>query len=275
MELAWIAAAMSLGLRHGFDWDHVAAVGDLVASSVRRGDALRLSLIYAFGHAVVVLALGTAVVILGATLPASVEGLTDRVSGLTLIVLAGYVAYSLVIRRKAPRGIGFGLVIRALERRGARRDTVSYETIEHSHPHGHDQRHDHIHSGDAARPADETERSSASVTTLHSHAHRHVAVTPLDPFATRGAFAVGAIHGIGVETPTQIGVLATASGADGPAQGLALVFIFVAGMGVSNAILAVVLSTGSRTSDRIRMVVSVAAATASVYLGITLLQAPS
>ncbi len=49
-----IVSSLLLGLQHGVDWDHIAAITDIAATqdSPRRGFAIRI--IYAFGHGLVV-----------------------------------------------------------------------------------------------------------------------------------------------------------------------------------------------------------------------------
>ena len=48
----------TLGFRHGFDLDHVAAITDISGSQVFRLRAFVLSTLYALGHALTVVALG-------------------------------------------------------------------------------------------------------------------------------------------------------------------------------------------------------------------------
>lgn len=263
-----------LGLRHGVDWDHVAAVADLTASARRGLEALRLSLLYAAGHAAVVMALAAAVVGLGTRLPSSLDGIMDRVVGTTLIVMAGYVLHSLAIRRELPRSVTMTMLDRlgtARDRWKAERLGLEYETIEHSHPHVHDRRHPHEHSETAvanragASPA-------ATVVIQHSHPHKHTLLRTTAPFSLRkSAVVVGALHGIGAETPTQISLLATATGVEGPARAATLVLVFITGMLISNSTLAVVMAAGSEASARARVAVSIGAAAASGWLGVSLL----
>jgi high-affinity nickel permease len=49
LQLALFSCAL-LGLRHGFDYDHLAAISDI--TSVQRGwrEGMRLGLLYALGH---------------------------------------------------------------------------------------------------------------------------------------------------------------------------------------------------------------------------------
>ena len=97
MTLGLLLTSFGLGLRHGIDWDHIAAITDLTASADdnrRRG--LLLSLWYAIGHAVVVLALGSGLILLGATIPEWLDAWMGRVVGITLIGLGVVVLFDLV-----------------------------------------------------------------------------------------------------------------------------------------------------------------------------------
>ncbi len=54
LGIGLIVSSLLLGLRHGVDWDHIAAITDIAATqdSPRRGFAL--GIVYAFGHGLVV-----------------------------------------------------------------------------------------------------------------------------------------------------------------------------------------------------------------------------
>lgn len=84
---AALAACAVLGLRHGFDYDHLAAISDIAAVQTRRLRALSLGLLYACGHALTVVALGVVVIQLHLPLPTWLDNVTERLIGATLIVL--------------------------------------------------------------------------------------------------------------------------------------------------------------------------------------------
>jgi hypothetical protein len=84
LEITLISCAV-LGFRHGFDYDHIAAISDITSVQQKASTAMRLGLLYAFGHASMIALLGGIVI------------------GLTLIVLAIYVLGSLV--RGNPKAI--------------------------------------------------------------------------------------------------------------------------------------------------------------------------
>src|SRR2546430_37949 len=124
MELAQVAqagsvgllgSALVLGIRHGIDWDHIAAISDITstttnvesadarasASRVRFGAletrAVWLASLYALGHATVVAALGALALYFQTLLPKWVDPIMERVVGLTLVALGLWVFYSLVL----------------------------------------------------------------------------------------------------------------------------------------------------------------------------------
>lgn len=102
LELALVSAAV-LGFRHGFDYDHIAAISDITSVQSERGRAMRLGLLYALGHAATVAGLGTAVIFFQLSLPPGIDRIAERLVGLTLLVLGVYVLGSLFTGNSAPR----------------------------------------------------------------------------------------------------------------------------------------------------------------------------
>jgi hypothetical protein len=92
---AALATAAILGFRHGFDYDHIAAITDIVSVQPSRRLAMKLGMVYAFGHAVTVAGLGSIVILLGISLPAGIDRWAERLVGVTLIILGIYVLGSL------------------------------------------------------------------------------------------------------------------------------------------------------------------------------------
>jgi len=84
---AALGSCLLLGLRHGFDYDHLAAISDITAVQRNWRTGLRLGMTYALGHAFTVAALGIAVLELHMGLPEGLDHWTERLIGLTLIVL--------------------------------------------------------------------------------------------------------------------------------------------------------------------------------------------
>src|SRR3990172_11412907 len=90
-----IVSAFTLGLRHGVDWDHIAAITDITSSEPRPRRSFFLGTLYALGHASVVTALGLTAVEFGRLLPDYTDRLMEPLVGVTLLLLAAWVFYSL------------------------------------------------------------------------------------------------------------------------------------------------------------------------------------
>jgi high-affinity nickel-transport protein len=265
------------GLRHGFDIDHIAAITDITSAQTSRRRSLVLASIYMCGHALVLFALGVAAVALGARLPGTVDAAIGRVIGATLLILGGYVIYSVVRYRSATRLQSRWMLVFIGVRRAVnwlRRGHLEHVEIDHSHPHGHEPGHEPGH--EHGHPDDGFEGSTGRVavaTRTHTHTHRHVVPVPADPFAEYGiltTFVVGMIHGIGAETPSQILLFTTAAGIAGSFSGVALVLAFVVGLFVGNSVLAVASSlgfSGGRKAPFAYAALAGLTATVSIWVG--------
>jgi high-affinity nickel-transport protein len=220
LESTAFGAALIFGFRHGFDWDHLAALTDLTGSQSTARRSMGLATLYALGHAVMVLVLGAAAILLADRLPDSVDLVMERFVGVSLIALGVWMAWTAVTTRGAPPPRSrWMLLIEAVQRVvGRRRPTAEPIVIEHSHPHDHaGPMHEHshdptelVHSGHQA--------AGTEVAVQHRHLHRHVAVAPADPFmrySSWSSFGIGLLHGVGAETPTQVLVFAAAAQASG------------------------------------------------------------
>ena len=95
LQLTFLSCAI-LGFRHGFDYDHIAAISDITSVQNKIATAMRLGLLYALGHAVMIALLGGAVILFQLSLPHRLDSWAERLVGLTLIVLAIYVTGTLV-----------------------------------------------------------------------------------------------------------------------------------------------------------------------------------
>ncbi|MBI2170018.1 MAG: hypothetical protein HYU28_11060, partial [Actinobacteria bacterium] len=211
LALGAVLSAFGLGLRHGFDWDHVAAITDITSSQGDTRRSMEFSTLYIAGHGVVVTGLGLVAIAAGSTIPGWLDGAMGRVIGVTLIALGVYVLVSLMRHgRDARMRSRWMLAIAGARRalrwiRGGRSQTVVIE-------------HDHGHPEVEAHPVPVAEmvpaaRQSSSDAGWHRHHHRHVASVPDDPFLDYGrgtSFLVGMLHGVGAETPTQMALFATA-----------------------------------------------------------------
>jgi high-affinity nickel permease len=95
LEITLISCAV-LGFRHGFDYDHIAAISDITSVQQKTSSAMRLGLLYALGHATMIALLGSMVILFQLSLPHRLDSWAERLVGLTLILLAIYVMGSLV-----------------------------------------------------------------------------------------------------------------------------------------------------------------------------------
>ena len=92
---ALIGTGVGLGLRHGVDWDHIAAITDVTSTQPTRARALSMGSLYALGHASVVIALGLLAIWLGAQLPAWIDVYMETLVGITLAGLGIWIFWSM------------------------------------------------------------------------------------------------------------------------------------------------------------------------------------
>ena len=83
-EIGMALLSTGLGLRHGIDWDHIAAISDVAGSQKNRRRSLGMGTLYALGHAGVVVVLGLLAIWFGTMLPDWVDGYMEIVVGVTL-----------------------------------------------------------------------------------------------------------------------------------------------------------------------------------------------
>jgi high-affinity nickel-transport protein len=93
------------------------------------------------------------------------------------------------------------------------------------------------------------------------HQHTHEA----QQYGVRTAYAVGLIHGVGAETGTQVLVIATAVGAGSRAMGVAALGAFVVGLLISNSIVTIISTAGFVSSQRRQWVYVAAGLLAAVF----------
>jgi cytochrome c biogenesis protein CcdA len=236
--ISLVGTALALGLRHGIDWDHIAAITDIAggatdarASEKRR--VLGLASLYALGHAVVVAILGLAAIYFQALLPEWVDPIMERIVGGTLVLLGLWVLYSAI---QYARGAGeFRLQSRwMLLFAGARR---GWHAVQHA---------------------------------FGRHSHRHDARP--DQYGPRTAFGVGLIHGIGAETGSQVLIIAAVGGAASQGMGTVMMSAFIVGLLISNSLVAFMSATGFVSSHRARNVyvaLGVVAGVVSLVIGLS------
>lgn len=186
--------AFLLGLRHGIDWDHIAAITDVTGTSDRRSGALVLGFFYIIGHASVVLLLGLGAVAIGVNIPDWVDPLMERFVGITLILLGAWLFISIAKYGKNFKMRSRWMLVLDLINKVS---LFLHNRIPHRHEH---QELKHIEGKNI----------------------------------WKAAFTVGMIHGVGAETPTQVLLFVTAAGVGKGLTGILLLLIFVFGLMLSN-----------------------------------------
>ncbi|MCU1460335.1 MAG: High-affinity nickel transport protein [Acidimicrobiales bacterium] len=279
LRLGLVATTFGFGFRHGIDWDHIAAIADITSSQDTKRRSMLFATLYALGHAAVVFGLGFAAIVLAERLPSGVDGVMERVVGVTLVLLGVYVFVAMVRQGRDFRMRSRWMLIFAGVRRGARwvrnRPSTGVVVIEHDHEHPSSESHVGAAEMAAAMMGSEPLAGHALVRGAHRHRHRHVGVTPDDPFMNYGratAFLVGMIHGVGAETPTQVLIFLAAAGAGGQAAGVALLCCFLIGLLTSNTLVALASTCGFLGASRnFRVYAAVSIVTASFSFAIGML----
>jgi len=284
MTIGLLLTSFALGLRHGIDWDHIAAISDMMSNTRSRRRGLMLSMLYAVGHATVVFVLGAALIIAGRSLPDGITVWMSRVVGLTLVFLGASILIQLVRKRRDFRLQSRWMLIingafSGLRRvRGGRADR--HVDLEHEH--------DHSHIGvssdlSAVIAADTMARAGAGENlgehepdvSLHTHRHHHRLALPSDPEAGYGggtATGIGMLHGVGVESPTQIALFVASTSVAGAGFGMLLLVGWIVGLIFSNFAVALLAGFGLLNADRnfrIYAVVAVVVALTSIIMGLT------
>ena len=102
------------------------------------------------------------------------------------------------------------------------------------------------------------------------HGHHHVDPLEASSYGARTAFGVGMIHGIGAETASQALLIAAVGGASGAGLGVPMLLAFVVGLVISNSIIVVLTATGflaSQVGTRVFVTVGALAAAFSLWVG--------
>jgi len=306
------AAALALGIRHGIDWDHIAAITDITSASASvseegeswligepgvmltdeshhsqhgphsehelahalgeahdhveaaagRGgaatlvrarpstgvhvilnrlprahrEAVWLGSLYALGHGAVVVLLGVVAILAREILPDWIDPVMERVVGVTLIFLAGYLFFSLY---QYFRGGG----------------------------------EFHIRSRWMLVFAGVANAWGWVRSRVGQHEHVHAAPRS---YTARAAFGIGLIHGIGAETGTQALVIATAVGAASKSVAIAALFFFVVGLLISNTFVTMTSTFGfvsARRRQAIYVGAGLVAAVFSLVVGLVFISA--
>lgn len=209
-----LSNALVLGFRHGVDWDHLAAIMDIVGSAGNQelsadgrmsfsGRPLNLALLYALGHAFVVVCLGFMALVFAAKLPEWVDPIMERLVGATLVILSCWLVFSLFSALKS--GTVFKMQSRWM---------LLFAYLQ-------------------------TRLKGAPASAVAN-------------YDARSAFGVGMIHGIGAETGSQILLIAGLAGLSSHFVGIAMMLAFVSGLIISNGLLSLICCAGFRTSSALK-----------------------
>jgi high-affinity nickel-transport protein len=236
LELALLSCAL-LGLRHGFDYDHLAAISDITSVQRTWREGMRLGLLYALGHAFTVAILGAAVIFLHIGLPEHMDAIGERLVGATLIALGIYVLVSF-LRRKP----------------------------EHHHHHATPRsRIALLISG--ARYTQWRIRRLANPTAPKPDPFTF-------RYDRTSVFTVGIIHGLGAETPSQLLLFLLAANLGGTSRGFLGLLCFILGLLLMNTLMTASASGIFATSThrpRIQTLVTSLTAAYSFIIGIIFL----
>ncbi len=237
--LALISAAM-LGLRHGLDYDHVAAISDIAAAEAQPRHAMRLGLWYAFGHALMVAGLGITAILFQLSLPAGLDRWMEQVVGATLLALGLYVLYTDAFRH-------------------------------HSHDHVRVRSRVLLLADAALWLVWRIRQAFTAAPVARPQCFRN-------RLGSGSAVLLGMIHGIGAETPTQLLIFLLAANLGGIREGLLGLAAFLAGLFTTNTLMcAMAAGLIKVTAERPRTFRAVAhlSAAYSMVLGGVLLVAPA
>ena len=196
---AALGSCLVLGLRHGFDYDHLAAISDITAVQRNWRSGLRLGMTYALGHAFTVAALGIAVLQMHMGLPEGLDHWTERLIGLTLIVL----------------GIG---VVAGILRKDA---------------HGH--RHSRIESRLAIAINGALWLAWMVRRRWNPLAPRPERFQWM--YTGKSVFVIGMLHGVGAETPSQLALFFLTANLGGTSRGMLGLAAFAVGLVTMNALM--------------------------------------
>lgn len=97
LNLLLIGTSFLFGIRHGIDWDHIAAISDITGASKNAKEGITHGTMYAIGHSTVIIVLGVFAVFLGVKLPSWIDGIMQPLVGVTLILLGIWLIFSIII----------------------------------------------------------------------------------------------------------------------------------------------------------------------------------
>ena len=106
------------------------------------------------------------------------------------------------------------------------------------------------------------------------HGHEHVDPVEASTYGPKTAFGIGMIHGVGAETGTQVLIIAAVGGAASAGLGIPMMLAFILGLLITNTLIVVVTATGfvaSQLRQRVYLAVGVVAGIFSLVVGLLFL----
>lgn len=228
LDLALMSAAV-LGFRHGFDYDHIAAISDITNVEPSRNQAMKMGLVYVVGHASTVAVLGATVILFQRSLPVRMDGWAERAVGFTLVLLGLYVLGTLFRQKSAYVPKSRAAILIGALRWIAWHARKLFNPSEEPRPHVWSQ-----------------------------------------SYGRKSVLAVGVIHGLGAETPSQLLLFLLAANLGGPARGFLGLGVFLIGLLAMNTLMtasAVGLFGMSAAKPRVMRFVVALTATYSLVVG--------
>jgi high-affinity nickel permease len=227
-----------LGLRHGFDYDHLAAISDITSVQRTWREGMRLGLLYALGHAFTVAVLGAGVIFLHLSLPQRMDAISERAVGATLVILSLYVLVTFL--RRTPHGT-------------------------HAH-------HAHPRSRLAMLI------SAGQYLTWRIRRLANPTLERPSSFAFQynqsSVFTVGIIHGLGAETPSQLMLFLLAANLGGTSRGFYGLLSFIIGLLAMNTLMTASASgifASSKNRPHLQKLITSLTVTYSLVVGIVFL----
>jgi high-affinity nickel permease len=97
------------------------------------------------------------------------------------------------------------------------------------------------------------------------HGHSHVEPLEMSSYGPRTAFGVGLIHGIGAETGTQVLLIASIGSASSAGFGIPMMLAFIVGLLITNTLIVVISASGFLASQARRNIYVVIGAIAGIF----------
>jgi high-affinity nickel-transport protein len=283
-SLGVLGGALALGLRHGIDWDHIAAITDITSTTTSTSephegwliDEPGVTLTDESDHRAAELArrrpiaggsAGAAAIAQQAAVPSrSVAAVQRRAVFLaslyavghgTVVTILGLIA--LLASEFLPswidplmeRVVGVTLVLLGAY--------LFFSLVQYFRGHGEFRLRSRwmlIFSG---------VRNGWQWLLAKVRRREHVHARGVDQYGPRTAYTIGLVHGIGAETGTQVLIIATAVGAGTKAMGVAALMAFVVGLLISNSFVTVATAFGFVSAQRRQFVYVIAGALAATF----------